>query len=77
MHWPVSLLTTAPGRTPGHAPVPAGAAAGTGISLQGLPPRVQFAFLPALAGAAAIRSNRGDDGDDHRDSQTHSVSSWG
>ena len=55
MHCPVSLLTIAPGRTPGQVPVPTGAAAGTGISLQGLPPSVQLE-LDAVAGVAATAS---------------------
>ncbi len=52
MHCPASLLTIAPGRTPGQVPVPAGAAAGTGISLHFLPPSVQLEPPAAPAGAA-------------------------
>src|SRR5581483_1093764 len=45
VHRPISLCTSAPGRTPGQVPTPTGmlpAAAGTGISLQGAPPSLKF-----------------------------------
>src|SRR6185436_20632190 len=42
VHWPTSLFTIAPGRTPGHGLVPTGAASGTWIRRVWTPPSVQF-----------------------------------
>src|SRR2546428_6084762 len=42
VHCPTSLFTMAPGRTPGQAVTPTGAAVGTSMSQVGTPPSVQF-----------------------------------
>src|SRR5258705_185249 len=61
VHCPTSVSTIAPGRTPGQVPVPSGAAAGTGISAHGTPPRVQLAELVGVgAGSPMERAAAGE-----------------
>src|SRR5262245_37402368 len=53
VHCPTSLLTIAPGRPPGQAVTPNGAAVGTSMSRVGTPPSVQFGAHAMRAPGAA------------------------
>src|SRR5439155_7820158 len=59
VHCPTSVSTIAPGRTPGQVPVPRGAAAGTGIRVQGTPSRVQLAEGVDVPGSPRDRASTG------------------